>query len=86
MQKPLSFDKLRDTSNKFYKDLPEEVRDELHESILHDTCILSNEPKLNAYMHDMEKRHSLGVIIWRALNFLIVLPLLAIAHLKIGAH
>jgi hypothetical protein len=58
MQKPLSFDKFRDTSNKFYNDLPEEIRDELHKSILRGTCMLSNEPELNAYMHDMGKMHN----------------------------
>ena len=58
MQRPLSFDKFRDTSNRFYNDLPEEIRDELHESILRGTCMLSNEPELNAYMHDMGKMHN----------------------------
>ena len=58
MQKPLSFDRFRDTSNKFYNDLPEEIRDELHESILRGTCMLSNEPELNAYMRDMGKMHN----------------------------
>ena len=56
--KPLSFDKLRNTSNRFYNDLPEEIRDELHNSILHGTCMLSSEPELNAYMHDMGKMHN----------------------------
>ena len=41
MQQPLSFDKFRDTSNRFYNDLLEEIRVELHESILRGTCMLS---------------------------------------------
>lgn len=58
LMESLSFDILRDTSNRFYNDLPEGIRDELHKSILRGTCMLSNEPELNSYMHDMGRMHN----------------------------
>ena len=53
-----TFDFFRNVSTKFYRELPAEIRDELHKSILHGTCMLSSEPELNAYMHDMGKMHN----------------------------
>ena len=53
-----TFDFFRNVSTKFYRELPVEIRDELHNSILHGTCMLSSEPELNAYMHDMGKMHN----------------------------
>lgn len=53
-----TFDFFRNVSTKFYRELPAEIRDELHNSILRGTCMLSCEPELNAYMHDMGKMHN----------------------------
>ena len=53
-----TFDFFRKVSTAFYRQLPEDIRDELHKSILRGTCMLGSEPELNAYMHDMGKMHN----------------------------
>ena len=52
-----TFDKVRDLSVKFYRELPKPMQDELYEALNRGIDILDSEPQMEAYMHAFGKMH-----------------------------
>ena len=52
-----TFDKVRDLSTKFYRELPQPLQDELFEALNRGIDILDSEPQLNAYLYAFGKMH-----------------------------
>ena len=52
-----TFDKVRDLSTKFYRELPQPLQDELFEALNRGIDILDSEPQLNAYLFAFGKMH-----------------------------
>ena len=52
-----SFDKVRDLSTKFYRELPQALQDELYEALNHGIDILDSEPQMTAYLYAFGKMH-----------------------------
>lgn len=52
-----SFDKVRELSAKFYRELPQELQDELHEALHRGIDILDSEPQMTAYIFAFGKMH-----------------------------
>ena len=56
MGKP-PFDKVRDLSTKFYRELPQALQDELYEALNRGIDILDSEPQMTAYLYAFGKMH-----------------------------
>ena len=52
-----TFDKVRDLSTKFYRELPQAFQDELFEALNHGIDILDSEPQMTAYLYAFGKMH-----------------------------
>lgn len=52
-----TFDKVRDLSTKFYRELPQALQDELFEALNHGIDILDSEPQMTAYLYAFGKMH-----------------------------
>ena len=52
-----AFDKVRDLSSKFYRELPQALQDELHEALNRGIDILDSEPQMTAYLFSFGKMH-----------------------------
>ena len=52
-----TFDKVRDLSTKFYRELPQALQDELFEALNHGIDILDSEPQMTAYLFAYGKMH-----------------------------
>ena len=52
-----TFDKVRDLSTKFYRELPQALQDELFEALNHGIDILDSEPQMTAYLFAFGKMH-----------------------------
>ena len=52
-----TFDKVRDLSAKFYRELPHALQDELHDALNRGIDILDSEPQMTAYMFSFGKMH-----------------------------
>ena len=52
-----TFDKVRDLSTKFYRELPPALQDELFEALNHGIDILDSEPQMTAYLYAFGKMH-----------------------------
>ena len=52
-----TFDKVRDLSTKFYRELPQALQDELHEALNRGIDILDSEPQMTAYLFAFGKMH-----------------------------
>ena len=52
-----SFDKVRDLSTKFYRELPQALQDELYEALNRGVDILDSEPQMTAYLFAFGKMH-----------------------------
>ena len=52
-----TFDKVRDLSTKFYRELPQPLQDELFEALNRGVDILDSEPQMNAYLYAFGKMH-----------------------------
>lgn len=52
-----TFDKVRDLSTKFYRELPQVLQDELFEALNHGIDILDSEPQMTAYLYAFGKMH-----------------------------
>lgn len=52
-----TFDKVRDLSTKFYRELPQALQDELHEALNRGIDILDSEPQMTAYLFSFGKMH-----------------------------
>ena len=52
-----SFDKVRDLSTKFYRELPQALQDELFEALNRGIDILDSEPQMTAYLYAFGKMH-----------------------------
>jgi hypothetical protein len=52
-----TFDKVRDLSTKFYRELPHALQDELHDALKRGIDILDSEPQMTAYMSSFGKMH-----------------------------
>lgn len=53
----LTFDKVRDLSTKFYRELPQALQDELFEALNRGIDILDSEPQMTAYLFAFGKMH-----------------------------
>jgi hypothetical protein len=56
MDKP-SFDKVRDLSVRFYRELPQALQDELFDALNRGVDILDSEPQMTAYLFAFGKMH-----------------------------
>ena len=52
-----TFDKVRDLSTKFYRELPQALQDELYEALNRGIDILDSEPQMTAYLFALGKMH-----------------------------
>lgn len=52
-----TFDKVRDLSTKFYRELPKALQEELFEALNHGIDILDSEPQMTAYLYAFGKMH-----------------------------
>ena len=52
-----TFDKVRDLSTKFYRELPQALQDELFEALNRGIDILDSEPQMTAYLYAFGKMH-----------------------------
>ena len=52
-----TFDKVRDLSTKFYRELPQALQDELYEALNRGIDILDSEPQMTAYLFAFGKMH-----------------------------
>ena len=52
-----TFDKVRDLSTRFYRELPQELQDELFEALNRGIDILDSEPQMTTYMFSYGKMH-----------------------------
>ena len=52
-----TFDKVRDLSTKFYRELPQALQDELFEALNRGVDILDSEPQMEAYLHAFGQMH-----------------------------
>ena len=52
-----TFDKVRDLSTKFYRELPQALQDELYEALNRGIDILDSEPQMVAYLHAFGQMH-----------------------------
>ncbi|MBR6879176.1 MAG: leucine-rich repeat domain-containing protein [Bacteroidales bacterium] len=52
-----TFDKVRDLSAKFYRELPQALQDELYDALHRGIDILDSEPQMTAYMFSFGKMH-----------------------------
>ena len=52
-----NFDKVRDLSTKFYRELPQALQDELYEALNRGIDILDSEPQMTAYLFAYSKMH-----------------------------
>ena len=52
-----TFDKVRDLSTKFYRELPQALQDELFEALNRGIDILDSEPQMTAYLFAFDKMH-----------------------------
>ena len=52
-----TFDKVRDLSTKFYRELPQALQDELYEALNRGVDILDSEPQMTAYLFAFGKMH-----------------------------
>ena len=52
-----TFDKVRDLSTKFYRELPQALQDELFEALNRGIDILDSEPQMAAYLFAFGKMH-----------------------------